>query len=123
MSASGIADTRQIDFAAPSGLNVAVIGKDSETGLQFFNAVSPNIMLRIVADYASTTDYEIDLVRDGKVTRMIPGRLLSSSLPGPIWYPFPYTVASGQFQIQARQTKGTAAALTIYITYDHPLGQ
>lgn len=120
---SGIADTRKITFAAPSGLDVAVIGKDTESGLSFFNAVSPNIILRMVASYASTVDYEIDLVRDGKTTRMIEGNMLSPTLPGPIWYPFPYLVNPGIFQIQARQTKGTPAALTLSVIYDHPLGQ
>ena len=120
---SGIQDTRQVDFSTPSGLNVAVIGKDNESGLTFFNALSPNTIIRMVADFASTVDYEIDLVRDGKVTRTIQGFSLDKSLPGPIWVPFPYIVAPGQFQIQMRQTKGTAAALTLYVVYDHPLGQ
>ena len=120
---SGIADTRKIEFAQPTALNTAVIGKDQESGLSFFNAVSGNIMLRMVADYADGLDYEIDLVRDGKTTRMIEGSMLSSKLPGPIWYPFPYIVNPGIFQIQARQTKGALTALTVSIIYDHPLGQ
>ena len=120
---SGIQDTRRVDFSAPSGLNVAVLGKDNESGLTFFNAVSPNTIIRMVAEYASTTDYEIDLVRDGKVTRTIQGFSLNPTAPGPIWVPFPYLVAPGQFQIQMRQLKGAAAALTLYVVYDHPLGQ
>ena len=66
MSASGIQDTRQVDFSTPSALNVAVFGKDNETGLDFFNAVSANTMIRIVANIGSAVAYEIDLVRDGR---------------------------------------------------------
>ena len=120
---SGIQDTRQVDFSTPSALNVAVFGKDNETGLDFFNAVSANTMIRIVANIGSAVAYEIDLVRDGKVTRTIPGEFLSPTLPGPIWPPFPYLVNPGQFQIQIRQTKGTLAALSAFIVFDHPLGQ
>lgn len=120
---SGIQDTRQVDFAAPSGLNVAVIGKDNESGLMFFNALSENLIIRMVADMASTVAYEIDLVRDGKVTRTIQNFSLNPLAPGPTWVPFPYIVAPGQFQIQARQTKGAPAALKLFVVYDHPLGQ
>ena len=123
MSASGIQDVRQVDFSQPTALNVAVFGKDNETGLDFFNAVSANMMIRIIADIGSAVGYEIDLVKDGKVTRTIPGQFLSPTLPGPVWPPFPYVVAPGQFQVQIRQTKGALAALTAFIVFDHPLGQ
>lgn len=123
VQASGVQDTRQIDFAAPSALGAAVMGKDDETGLMFFNAVTPNTIIRMTATYPDTDDYEINLVRDGKVTRTIQGGFLDPKLPGPIWTPFPYLVAPGQFQIQMRQKKGTPAALTLYVVYDHPLGE
>ena len=120
---SGMQDIRQIDFAAPSGLNVVVIGKDNETGLEFQNAVTPNLIIRMAATVASSVQYDVSIVRDGKVVRTVQSPFLSPTLPGPVWTPFPWELLAGQFQIQAAQTKGTAAALTLYVVYDHPLGQ
>ena len=120
---SGMQDVRQVDFAAPSGLNVVVIGKDNETGLEFQNAVTPNIIIRMMAVIASGLQYDISIVRDGKVVRTVQSPFVDPALPGPVWTPFPWELIAGQFQIQAAQTKGAAAALTLYVVYDHPLGQ
>lgn len=121
---SGRQDPRVVNFAVPTALDTPVIGTDQETGLSFFTALDVNMILRMIEDLAetSTIQYVYDFIRDSKVVRTIPGNLMKSELPGPVWLPFPITVAPGMFLIQMRQLTGTLAARKVTIIYDHALG-
>ncbi len=125
MSANGTADTRVIDFDAPTAINTPVLGVEQDTKLDFLQAVSPNVVIRAIEDQpqSAAPQYEYDFLRDGKVVRTVPGSLMKAELPGPVWAPFPLTLAAGNFQIQMRQISGTLAGRKITIIFDHPLGQ
>lgn len=125
MSVSTVQDTRQINFSAPTAINTPVLGKDAESGLEFFNALSLNAIIRMIYNAAASTGWEIDIIRDGKVIRTIPSDLTSATLPGPIWAGFPLGINPGLFQVQIRQTTGTLStnATIAYMVMDHPLGQ
>ena len=121
MSSTGNAETRTINFAAPSALNVGVIGTDSETNLAFTTLVGDNAILNMTCEPDSGDEYIIDVLRDGKPVKNVRTNTLSPTRPGPIFFPFPWIAAPGVIQFQATQTKGTKAALQLDIIYDHPL--
>lgn len=117
-------EVRTINFAAPSGLNVEVLGTDSQTGQGFMLLGSPNALLRAIANLSATgvTGFLI-LKRDGKEVRRWPTTLLSSAQQGPIFPGFPLPIRAGQVQWYFEQTAGTAAAQTVDLVFNNSLIQ
>lgn len=117
-------EVRTINFAAPSGLNLEVLGTDSQTGQGFTLIGSPNAIIRAIVNKSATNVVGfLILKRDGKEVRRWRTTILDSDQQGPIFPGFPLPIRPGQVQFYFEQTAGTAAAQSVDIVFNQSLIQ
>jgi len=98
-------ETRQVNFTIPITLGIGILGTDSKTGLQYFNASTINSIIRAWEDLIQTDTrlYEYDILRDGYLIRTLYSQQLKVEIQGPIFPGFPLNLRPGQYQILYRQ--------------------
>ena len=118
----GMPEVRNITFAAPSGLNIAVRGADAETGETYFRLGTINAIIRAIADLAvaDAVDYKFEITRDSYVVYRMYSRQLARDLQ---YVPemFPLNLRSGDYQIYMTQTSGNVTGRTLTLTFQSRL--
>ena len=119
----GFPEQRQLNFGAPSAVNVEVLGTDNLTAQGFTLVGEPgNIITRIFGDApTAASKYQLIMKRDGKEVRRWSSDLLKSTLQGPVWQGFPLAVRGGQIQFYLTQDNGTPEAHTVFIMWANSL--
>jgi hypothetical protein len=114
----------QINFAAPGALNTDVVGTDSDTGINQFNLVQPNI----IADIQHTVDPAAGLVYTLFVRRLNFQRTALGRTPnflttftGERRSGMPKALRAGFMQFAEQQNAGALTAQNYIITTIRPL--
>lgn len=114
----GMPEIRNVTFATPSGLNVAVRGADAETGETYLRLGTINSIIRAIAnlDIDDAVDYKFEITRDSYVVYRMYSRQLARDLQ---YVPemFPLNLRPGDYQIYMTQTAGTLAGRTLTLTF------
>jgi len=119
----GAQSPRQFNFAAPSAINVEVVGQDQVTKENVFQVNQPNAILSAIVDLPQATQnvkYEFFVRRQRQDVHTIPDDAVKYDLQyvSPI---FPLNLAPGSYQLIMVQTVGSVAARKLTLILQLPL--